>query len=804
MTEGDLCGPGPSLQPPGSMPDTLAWDEYIQSSRPSVHAPSSAQQAVPAVLPQIPSQLLMPSQTTSLTSSAQAKYRRPFAGKGLDTLGGAKPKGHMAPSSLKQCPPAESDLPNGPSQELVRTDGSFVFVGHGEQGAETQPEPRAVRSYRQGISREAIRNLSDTVGGHEQRLDRLETLSFSADGHEECLEKHDHMDLRVTDLEQRMEGVEKVAEMATCASNQADGEDDGVKSVASTAASVASRLNSDEVMSQITTLHARFTHLESLLPSAAHAWVVEVVFLPFPLRRLWQDLSQFSNGDVAVSHDDWTQVPATLSSATRRSQSPFGGGGGEWAAADQDDWLHPRACGDKSTQDKRLRSRGLVRTVSFRGPDARSVQSAIHEAFGTVFRAMGMTTRRSSHATDDGFIQYLGLQEAWVPLRKIRKDSRLRFLSAAEMLTPAAWDVGLLHSAAMKAAQPRLFITHPDAYVQGRAAYQSAWDWQRVRDMDRVPLDATESQEVGEPDAAEHCWLWNEQLDTALARPSPRLLLARSVVPRNHDAESPAPRPAAGRRAPKPPHIRTASVPAAAAAARRIVSHHGRSSSSRPSSPLARAQPPHSGVVKRSRSVRSPSYLRHTPRWTASPSPPPPPYGAFARQITPGLTPLAYATPHSNAPLQELRPAHQRGSSVARSHVPVDYATDELFDIEIYESGSDASYRTDDDGDDGDNDDGDDDDDDDDDNDDAAAAHAPAGASVDRESPLRQLPEDEPWPGIEDQDLPSDGENVDPRHDHVAPDQRSSASSQPSEYPSTETAWPGDHRAGFHIHEDEA
>ncbi|KAJ9141669.1 hypothetical protein NKR23_g7683 [Pleurostoma richardsiae] len=68
------------------------------------------------------------------------------------------------------------------------------------------------------------------------------------------------------------------------------------------------------------------------------------------------------------------------------------------------------------------------------------------------------------------------------------------------------------------------------------------------------------------------------------------------------------------------------------------------------------------------------------------------------------------------------------------------------------------------------------------------------------------LPEDEPWPGIED-DM-SDGENMDPLDTDM---DGSDSGSEPSEYPSTQRAWhvvdddnmddPGSN-TGFKIHED--
>lgn len=148
-----------------------------------------------------------------------------------------------------------------------------------------------------------------------------------------------------------------------------------------------------------------------------------------------------------------------------------------------------------------------------------------------------------------------------------------------------------------------------------------------------------------------------------------------------------------------------------------------------------------------------------------------------------GVTPLYYATPFSNAPVAESR---SRGSAAPGR----DYASgdDEDYD-DIYDSGTTNIYE-----------DGDDD---------------ASGTSVElvahhiiRQSNYSQprQPEDEPWPGIEDQDRVSDGENIDPLFSPTADDDATSvASSQPSEYPSTQRGWelPGPNEgAGFHIHED--
>ncbi|KAG6009468.1 hypothetical protein E4U54_008554 [Claviceps lovelessii] len=823
-----------SPQPPESMPDTLAWDDCPGATPSARVCRQIGQSEAGGDRPHLSSHQLILSQTTSTTSSARTRNLRHWGGQGLDTPARQTSVPDL-PSSQK--PPQEGrPLSHLPLQDdHCQRNSPFVRVGSDEKGVEsprpetaTQTEPRAVAAHDEQKPRETLRRLYDNICSHEARLDRLETVSFSAHGYEECLDKHDHMDLRVTDLEQRMDGVEKTLAQSAQTTDLRD--DDAATSVASAAASSASRLNPEEIMDQISNLQARVTHMQSFLPSHSFAWMVEVVFLPFPLNRLWQDMSQFKS-DHAVSSDDWTQMPMTASSIKARSQSPFAFGDDWTVRKPEAEWLHPRACGDKSTQDRRLRSRGLIQTVSFCDPDAKSVQTAIHKAFEPEFRTMGIAPRRDT--SSPLVSKYLALQETWIPLRKIHKDSRLRFLSAAELLTPASWDVNFLHSVTMKAVQPRLFITHPDAYIQDYGAYESGWTWQRIRDMEEVCADVTESQEAREADAVEHCWHWNEQLDgdpktltvvnvrqsCERASTSPSVDARRSASKRPlRSASSSAIREShhmmSGRRASRPPRIRTSSSPTVSAM-RPVLSsagHRGIVSrgQSRQSSPFARglSQP---GVQKRLRSTRSPSYPRHTPRWTVSPSPVP--SGFTKRQVTRGMTPLAYATPHSNAPLQELRPI--RSSSLVRKTsdpLSAAYATDELFDIEIYESGSDESYGNageDDDDDDGDGGGGDDDEDDNEEEEEKKASrHAVGYPRVfdhrRHDSHDRQLPEDEPWPGIEDWPDACGGENHGPQHTSPDDDHHSNASSQPSEYPATQKAWPMhyDDETGFHIHED--
>ena len=528
------------------------------------------------------------------------------------------------------------------------------------------------------------------------------------------------------------------------------------------------------------------------MPSTSHPWEVEVVFLPFPLKKAWQESHLFKT-EAHIGSDEWTQLPMTHSTATLRSQSPFYG---DWVSPDHDTaWLFPKACGDNSMVDRRLRSRGLVKAVTVNGSDARSVNLAMHAAFGSVFRDMQMYSRSQ---TPDGRVStFLGLQSAWIPLRKIHKDSRLRFLSPAEMMTPAMWDVQFLNSVMMRSSEPRLFVTHPDAYLQDFQAYETGWTWQRLKEMSRVHDDGGILPSGPEADNREDCWSWNEQLDeppsaqasmsapkdrqtTISSSPSQQYFPAVSMFRSSSPGilargQSPALK---GRRGSRPPHIRTVSMPISgpapnspASARRRIVSY----GQSRRASPAVRTNS--QSAIMKPRRTRSPSHQRFTPRWTASPSPMP--LGIADRQTARGTTPFAYATPYSNAPLQDVRAV--RGSSTTHNVPAFVSDVDPEADIDIYdESDSDYEYN-------------------DDESDGSVEILNHAQLNPEFDTQRWHLPEDEPWPGIEDQDRISDGENIDPRE----ADQRSNASSQPSEYPSTQSAWPAEDAAGFQIHEDD-
>ncbi|SPN97323.1 uncharacterized protein DNG_00837 [Cephalotrichum gorgonifer] len=798
--------------PDGSLPDTLCWDDNRQS--PNHTSPTS--------LPPIPSQCLMPSRPTSVADSSQSRYLRPFAGRGLQTLSGVRngPKARQplqergvemepAMSKVVEEPPGNDIHPGGSQQDKTRSPGHNPSQDLGD----TQP----FGSY-PGPAREALRNISDAIDAHEHRLDRLENVSFSVAGHEECSDKHDHMDLRVTELESRVEEVERGmndnSSHATARVGRSDRFDGSTCSVVSdnTIATVRP-LHSFEIRSQFQSIEAQLTKLQAALPASFETpWEVEVVFLPFPLRKIWQEGPEFKGEPSNGAADEWTQLPNTYSAATTRTQSPSGG---EWARDHDFEWLLPKACGPKGLVDRRLRSRGLIRTISVKGPDARSVQTAMSSVFGGVMRDMGAAahSRSRRRSSSSRTAQPLGLTNEWVPLRKIHKDSRLRFLSPAEMVTPTLWDVNFLNSVIMKSSAPRLFVTQPEAYVQDAHAYESGWTWRRLREIPRFYPEAGAPGEIPEADALEEHWAFNEELDedypggSRSNTPAPPrhvkkqmssspsqqyFTTVESMLRSSTPSRAATPAATRARKRPPLPPIRTTSMPPSVpsffspSANRRVVS--GGSGQERRVMATARAAT-NTGAITKRRQTRSPSRAGFTPRWsTKSPSP-----MIGAQGGVRSITPFNYATPYSNGPM-EPHPAY--GVEQYGGHGSG--LDDDDFDIDIYDDGS--FYDDDDD----------DDEEGEEDEDDGDGEGESVGSVTLMPRPLRgpnshgaQLPEDEPWPGIEDR--MSDGENVDPLGLELDQDGDSEMSSQPSEYPSTQiyNNGVGDDAAGFRIHEDE-
>lgn len=841
-TEAGVCAGAGLLQPdqPGppsegdSMPDTLSWRNVIST------------QGGYSTLPPFPSQCLLPdSPAASTTVSSQMRYLQPFGGKGLNTLSSVRQKDRD--SARVTTKTGAGPAPFNIKGDQTCDDTTAVGLGEtasipGPSRPTRPPPPASVLSVGRGID-DTLENLTGIINSYERRLERIEAGSIYETAHEECSEKHEIADLRVTELEGRMDEIEKKPndDSTSVASSRrtTQCDDDATISI------VSGPFNA--LHSQLEALQARVSQLEaSSLPSYSSPWELEVAFLPFPLKGIWQEAQEFKTSRLSEGRDEWTQLPNTNSRATPDPQTLAAYD--EWAGQG---WLLPRACVPGRMIDRRLRSRGLVKTVLVRGGDARSVQVAVGNAFESILRSIpSPASPRSPFVPDARVDKFFGLQQSWVPLRKVHKDSRLRFLSPAELYTPHIWNYTFLkESVVMKATGVhRLYITQPDAYLQdshllGHHGAEAGWTWQRLRELPRVysePQGSSAGSQVPEADALEEYWSYNGRFDDPCTPRQPSMsphqlhekALATSRTsdgstqqfytgPSNPMAsmlgyargqsplfqrERKSSHPLSNRAGSVPP-VNSPTMPSQRSSGRRVSSYAIMSSLAGPShqrhsSPLAPGRPsprlsiinPTSGSIitkHRRRATRSPSVrLHNTPHYSHrsySRSPSVTPFFQKVIHEEPShrdrrMTPLAYATPHSNAPLDHPPPRiHSRSHSRSIQQAFVD-EEDEDMPFE-----GDHGSSTEDDEDDPDIDASEDEHDMLDDLE-SDSDHHPSGQVRplrDQQPRPQQRPEDEVWPGFEDNQM-FGGENMDPGDDT---DNRSDVSSKPSVYPSTQRGW---------------
>ncbi|KAL3424079.1 hypothetical protein PVAG01_03360 [Phlyctema vagabunda] len=870
-----------------ALPDTLQWNQYVHSGSHAAH------------LPPIPSQCLMPSRSSSVTASIQARYARPFGGLGLQTLSHIPTPsnqgpglvsvdkgpqleeksrimrqyedsaGHVYMQSLTEeatprsrCSPEydeaavfdsnvrgiKASLDKLADERAIKADEySVAFRSNQDEktffkkSQDTQAAP--VGSYPDSEDEEnhrllpkirsIVQHVSDypiTMKNHESRLDLLENASFCNPGLEDLQERHENLDTRVGELETRVNDIERSQNDASSIGSRHNLEE----SMESRASHTSSGPDRAELNSTIELLKAQIAELQSsALPSYRHPWEVEVVFLPYgaQLKGIWatqQVMTQRSRTN-SLRAEDWTQTQQN-SMASAQALLAAQDHLGTWenvamGGDDQQEWLMAKACGLHSIVDERLRSRGLVKSIQIKGPDARDFQAAMMGAFGDLPAWLaGISPDGKLPPIHAAFDKYLGLQASWIPLRKIHKDSCLKFLSPSEMITPSLWTVTWLQSSvAMRAANKtrRLYVTQRDSYIQHQGDGIVDWTWQMLRELPRVYPNTQSSMEVPEADADEICWEFDERLDAAPDLQSSFLsqhssLSIRSVrqdeeeefnSPSDHFSsaavsEAPSPilnaiavmrpiSPLKERHPFRPVHGRTTSMPLLAPVESTPPPPQGQGLSKRriasfehetQSSPIKKTYGSH---LKRRRISRSPSRPCDTPRWSVGP---PSPYAFDPMERKRGTTPFAYATPHSNAPYME--PSSRAGKRYDNDDQGS--TTDEAYQNGDYHA---SMYDSD----------------------------SESGAGDDQ-------PPDEEWEGVQDEttdyesrqgsqgrSLPHHlyhGHYAMERHDEDAGegegeenDEVSDISSQPSEYPSTQPPPPNifvtSKGSTFQIHVDE-
>ncbi|KAF2808055.1 uncharacterized protein BDZ99DRAFT_572924 [Mytilinidion resinicola] len=312
-----------------------------------------------------------------------------------------------------------------------------------------------------------------------------------------------------------------------------------VQSMTSTSLAAAA-IDRKDIEVKFESIEERIGTLEAAaLPTSVAPWNIEVVLLPWgkDLRGIWYSPDEAMHESSARTQDteEWTQARSVRSMS--RSSLPLNEANSGWSsqaisqwADDTDDWLYPKACGRNNLAYQRLQSRGFVRNVSITSANAGDIQNAIGKTFGALLDHLGsaddVEDGQHSDSGERSVTTHPGLKASFIPLRKVFKSSRLRFLSSAEMSTPALWTAQFLVSGItmrLSKAVRRLYVTQRGAYLQESNNIEACWTWQRLRELPRIRPDSKSSQNEGinysnashvaEADAKESYWSFNVMLD---------------------------------------------------------------------------------------------------------------------------------------------------------------------------------------------------------------------------------------------------------------------------------------------------
>ncbi|KAH5560600.1 hypothetical protein HBI25_108520 [Parastagonospora nodorum] len=407
----------------------------------------------------------------------------------------------------------------------------------------------------------SIPNVANTMRDMGNRLDMLENGSFNYVQPEDLNQMLSMQDDRLIELEYRMDEHDKhhqaidADQSSTTYRRRIDnitgsfGSNHSLQSTTSSALILAAMDRKDTEM-EFSNIKDRLDVLESAaLPSTFQPWEVEVVLIPWgrDLRGIWftPDEPMHDISKATQESEEWTQARnSKLGGADvpirETDSSPYHGpqtmsrGGiisdsegwssqaiSDWASGSADDWLFPKACGSNNMVYKRLQSRGFIRDVTLKGASARDLQATLSHAFSDLLEHLSYTNQDG----DDVVTAYPGLQASFIPLRKVHKDSKLRFLSPAEMATSALWSAQFLGSGVMmrvSGGRKRLYVTQREAYIQHSDDLGSTWTWQELRQLPRYQpeqdsqMEGNEEQcqtKVPEADAKETCWQYVEAYD---------------------------------------------------------------------------------------------------------------------------------------------------------------------------------------------------------------------------------------------------------------------------------------------------
>ncbi|KAF1833215.1 hypothetical protein BDW02DRAFT_394021 [Decorospora gaudefroyi] len=416
----------------------------------------------------------------------------------------------------------------------------------------------------------SIPNVANTMRDLGGRLDMLENGSFNYVQPEELNRTLEMYEDRLIDVEHRMDEHNRMHQaMDDQGSNSSFGprrihnvttsfgSNDSGESATSSALILAAMDRKDTEM-ELDDIRDRLDLLEAAaMPTSSNPWEVEVVLLPWgpDLRGIWfsPDEPMHETSGMTQNSEEWTQarsstvttgMPFSQHAGRDTDSSPYPGARSSdsgslhnptesgwssqdisnWASGPTDEWLFAKACGSNNMVYKRLQSRGFVRDVTFRGASARDIQETLSKTFCDVFDYLQFDDSEENPMVT----AFPGLRAPFIPLRKVLKDSRLRFLTPAEMSSSAIWSAQFLAAGIMmrvSGGKKRLYVTVREAYTQqvDRNEFMAMeQSWPELRQLPRYQLGQDSQMEgndeqcqpqVPEADAKEACWRFVEEYD---------------------------------------------------------------------------------------------------------------------------------------------------------------------------------------------------------------------------------------------------------------------------------------------------
>ncbi|KAE9968965.1 hypothetical protein EG328_007150 [Venturia inaequalis] len=386
------------------------------------------------------------------------------------------------------------------------------------------------------LSRNPDISIHESINSLSKRMDSLENASFSHVPPEHINQQFENVDGRIIDLENRVDEHGRI--IGAYDPGESLQERHLRRLTAGDNASLDWRQSHEGADSERMDIDRRLRGVEDRLedleksrpPSLAHPWEIEVVLLPWgrELKGVWYPTDELLKPGMTQDSEVWTQA-CSIRSQSRASVSLGVDRNTGWSsqaihdwADNTEHWLSPKACGTNGVVFHRLRSRGLVRTVTLHSPGARDVQASIARVYGDLLDIL-VGPRQPTEADGEAIAKkaLLGIQAPFIPLRKVHKSSRLRFLTPPDLVSPALWTADFLTSGVLMrapAGQKRLFITTHESYIQQSTDESVSWTWDKIRELPRNSFfharqNINAEAQAREPVVLEACWGHHPTLD---------------------------------------------------------------------------------------------------------------------------------------------------------------------------------------------------------------------------------------------------------------------------------------------------